>query len=214
MDITELKAEKRSDTGKGVARKLRAQGKIPAVLYGHDMAPMSIAINAKDFQTFQRGEAGAQVIKLTISGEKSKPMALIKEIQHHKVRGFPIHLDLQKVAMDEDITANLQIVSVGEAPGLKLGGVMEHHLWEVTVQGKPTDLPPQIEADISELQVGDNIHVRDLKLPDKITLVTALDELVLSILAPKVEAVAAPAEEIVEAEAEVLKEPVEEAATE
>lgn len=210
MEIAELKAELREGTGKGYARKLRAKGKIPVVLYG-DGASTSLTIDARDFSGLTRGEAGAHVIiKLLISGKRDKPTALIKEIQVDHVRGGFLHIDLQKVALDQETTASLPVATMGEAPGIKMGGVLEHHLWEVEVQGKPEAMPAHLEADVSEMQIGDSFHVRDIALPPDVIILTEPNEVVVSILPP---AIAAPvveeAEEAEEAEAEVIKTPEE-----
>ncbi|MCL5291722.1 MAG: 50S ribosomal protein L25 [Actinobacteria bacterium] len=214
MEIAELKAEKRQETGKGIARKLRAAGKIPVVLYGHDGEPVPLTVDAREFVGLTRGEAGAHIIvRLLIGGDRAKPTALIKEIQVSHAKGGVLHVDFQRVAMDQEITTALPVATVGEAPGIKMGGILEHHLWEVEVQGTPGDMPPHLEADVSNLQVGESFHVRELTLPPNLTLLTDPDEVVVSILSPRVEVPAVEAEEAEEAEAEVVK-TAEEAASE
>lgn len=206
MEIAELKAEKREKAGKGIARKLRASGMIPAVLYG-DGDSMPLAVDAREFAGITRGEAGAHVIvRLSITGNRGKPTALIKEIQTDRVRGGIIHIDFQRVALDQEVTTSLPILTVGEAPGIKMGGVLEHHLWEVEVQGKPADMPPHLEADISNLQIGESLHVRELAVAAGVTILTDPDEVVVSVLPPKVAAPAVEtAEELEEKEAEAVK---------
>jgi len=199
-----LKAARRDGAGKGVARKLRAAGQVPAVLYGHGMDPLSIAIDSKDLFHALHGSAGTNVlVDLVVEGKEH--LALPREIQRDHVRGQYLHVDFLAVRRDEKVEVDVPIRVVGESPGVKSGGVLEHHLWDLHVECLPGDVPDGIDADISALQVGDSLKVGDLVLPKGVGILTPADESVLGVITPQArvleEAVAVAAEGEAEAEA-------------
>lgn len=213
MEVAELKAEQRAGTGKGVAHRLRAAGKMPAILYGNGTEPMQLAIDKREFAALIRGESGSSlVVKLMIGGDSSRPTALIKDLQLDQVRGSLLHVDFQRVLMDQTIATTLPIAAVGEAPGVKFGGVLEHQLTEVDVEGTPAEMPAQLEADISGLEIGDSFNVRDLSVPSGVDIITDPDQVVFSIVPPKTEAPAVESVEEFEAGESDLFKKTEEAA--
>lgn len=183
-----LEAEKRDGGGKGAARKLRAHGRVPAVLYGHGVGPVSLSVGAKDLYKVLHGSAGTNVlVNLTVDG--AEHLALPREIQRDHVRGRYVHIDFLAVRRDEKVTVSVPVRVVGESPGVKVGGVVEHHLWELQVECLPGDVPDGIDADVSELQVGDSLRVSDIVPPEGVTVLTPPEESILSVVVPQVRVV-------------------------
>ena len=199
-----LKAEKREESGKGAARKLRAAGRVPAVLYGHGVGPMAVSVDARDLFHVLHGSAGTNVlVDLQVDG--AQHLSLPREIQRDHVRGRYLHVDFLAVRRDETVTVSVPVRVVGESPGVKAGGVIEHHLWDLQVECLPGDVPDGIEADVSKLQVGDSLRVADLLPPQGVSVLTPLEESVVAVVIPQVrvvEEVEAVAEEGEEAAAE------------
>jgi large subunit ribosomal protein L25 len=199
-----LKAEKREDSGKGAARKLRAAGRVPAVLYGHGVGPMAVSVDARDLFHVLHGSAGTNVlVDLQVDG--AQHLSLPRVIQRDHVRGRYLHVDFLAVRRDETVTVSVPVRVVGESPGVKAGGVIEHHLWELQVECLPGDVPDGIEADVSKLQVGDSLRVADLLPPQGVSVLTPLEDSVIAVVIPQVrvvEEVEAAAEEGEEAAAE------------
>jgi large subunit ribosomal protein L25 len=199
-----LKAERREESGKGAARKLRAAGRVPAVLYGHGVGPMAVSVDAKDLFHVLHGSAGTNVlVDLQVDG--AQHLSLPREIQRDHVRGRYVHVDFLAVRRDETVTVSVPVRVVGESPGVKAGGVIEHHLWELQVECLPGDVPDGIEADVSNLQVGDSLRVADLLPSQGVSVLTPLEESVVAVVIPQVrvvEEVEAAAEEGEEAAAE------------
>jgi large subunit ribosomal protein L25 len=182
---TKLQAEKRDETGKGVARKLRAAGRVPGVLYGQGVEPVALSVDAREMFHILHGAAGANaLVDLVVDGNEH--LALAREIQRDYIHNALIHIDFLAVSRTETITANVPVVETGEAAGVKEGGVVEHHLREVAVECFPQDLPDQIEIDITEIALGDMVHVSDLVAPQGVTILTNPEDAVLSIITPAV----------------------------
>lgn len=184
MDIVEMKVEKR-EAGKTAAKKTRNEGKIPAIFYGHGIEPVPISVDAKTLRVVVHGEAGTNVIlKLNIEGKRGGDTAIIKEVQKHPLKDSFVHIDFLKIALDEKIQAQVPVSVVGESIGVKEGGVLQHGLWEIEVEALPTDLPDNLEVDVTELQIGDTVRVGDLSVPSEIEVITDLEETVVSVVPP------------------------------
>ena len=180
---TILKAQARDGRGKGAARKLRAQGLVPGVLYGHGVEPVSIALSGQELQHFFRQTHGAaMVVDLEVDG--TVHMAIPREVQRDHLHGRYIHIDFLEVRRDEKVKMSIEIHEVGEAAGVKTGGVLEHHLRDVEIECLPGDVPEQIDADVTELELGDMIRVRDIVVPAGVTILTDPDTPVLSVVTP------------------------------
>jgi large subunit ribosomal protein L25 len=179
-----LVADKREGTGKGVARRLRASGRVPAVLYGHGMEPLSLSVDSRElFHLFHTGAGTNVLVDLVVDGDEH--LAMPREVQRDHIRGRFVHVDFLVVSRDEKITISVPIRVVGESVGVKAGGVLEHHLWEVQVECLPTDVPEAIEADVSDLEIGSGLRVSDLLAPDGATILTNADESVLAVTQPQ-----------------------------
>jgi large subunit ribosomal protein L25 len=185
MAEVKLTAESREGVGKGAARKIRAAGKVPAVLYGPAVEPMRLAVDALQLWHALHTDAGTNVlINLAVDGDTFLTMP--REVQRDIVRGTLLHVDFLRIRRDVAIQVDVPVLLVGESVGVKEGGVVEHHLWELRVECLPTQVPESIEADISALAVGDSLHVSDLKIPQHITLLTPAEETLVSVVPPPV----------------------------
>lgn len=184
METTKLTAEPRSEAGTGVAKRLRRAGKIPAVLYGGGTSE-PIVLDARDFRHAIHGKSGGTIFSLAVGGQQAAT-AIVKEIQRDSTRDEITHVDFQTISMDEVIHATLPIRAVGEAPGVKMGGVVQHATWEIDVQSKAKDMPEAIEIDLSPLNIGDSIHVADLSMPEGVEILTSPEAIIVSVLVPTV----------------------------
>jgi large subunit ribosomal protein L25 len=180
-----LNAEVRDGVGKGAARKIRARGKVPAVLYGPQVEPQRVAVDERALWHALHTDAGMNVlIDLQIDGQEY--LTLPREVQRDIVRGTLLHVDFLRIRKDVAIQVDVPVHLVGESQGVKEGGVVEHHLWELKVECLPTDVPESIEADISRLGIGDSLHVSDLRVPGNVTVLTPEEETIVSVVPPPV----------------------------
>ena len=198
---TKLTAERRSDAGKGVARKLRAAGKIPAVLYGQGLETTPLTVDSRELSHLLHGSAGSNVlVDLMVDGEEH--LAIPREIQRDHIHSKFVHVDFLAVSRTETITVNVPVHETGDAAGVKEGGVVEHHLREVQIECLPQDVPDEIVVDITDVELGDMVHVSDLVTPAGVTILTSPEDAVLSVVTPaalRVEAdLSVPGEEGVE----------------
>jgi large subunit ribosomal protein L25 len=185
-----LIARTRSETGKGAARKMRSAGEVPAVMYGQGTDPQPLAVKKEELQDVIHGEAGLNVLldlQVVDGKEKDSHLVMIKELQKHPFKEKLLHVDFLKVARDEKVTMKVPLSIRGEetAAGLKAGGTLQHNLWEVEVECLPTEVPDHIYADITDLKIGDHLGVEDLEAPEGISILTDSEDIVLTILAPR-----------------------------
>ena len=203
-----LEAKTRTESGKGVARKLRSEGKIPAVIYGHDRAPEALVVDTMAFSRLA-SVSGATIIDVTVDG-KAPVKALIREIQRNPVRpGDVIHLDLYEVKADEKITVKVPVHLVGTPDGVRnSGGVLDHSIREMEIEVFPGDIPPSIDIDVTALTIGHSIYVRDVSAP-KVKILNDPNIPVCSVVAPRAEEVVVPVagEVPVTAEPELIRKP-------
>ena len=154
MEVT-LRAQPRSATGKGPARQARMAGRVPAILYGRGIVPTPLAVDSKQIGHALHTEAGANVlVNLEVEGGR-RYLTMVREVQRHPVRGNLLHVDFVNTARDVKTHAEVPLQITGESRGVREGGVIEHHLWELRVEALPTDIPSSLEADISSLGIGD-----------------------------------------------------------
>jgi large subunit ribosomal protein L25 len=193
-----LKAEPRAQIGKGAARKMRAGGRVPAVVYGRDVDPLHVSIDAKELFHLLHTDAGMNVL-VDMKVNSDNFLAMPREVQRDYIRGQFLHVDFLRIKRDEKIGVEVPIHLVGESHGVKEGGVVEHHLWTLHLECFPQDVPTSIEADITTLGINESLKVMDLEIPDKLTLLTSPDEVIVSVVPPQIlrveEEVAAEAEE-------------------
>src|SRR3972149_5068859 len=186
MDILELKAQVRQEKGKNQIKQLRAEGLLPANVYGYQAEATNIAVSGREFGNLIHSSSGTHVIlKLIIDNGKS-PTVIVRDIQRNPVRDELLHVDFLSVALDEKIISAVPISIVGDSVGVREGGILQHGLWEVQVEALPTDLPDHIEVDISDLKIGDSLHASEINLPPELTMVTATEDVVATVLPPVV----------------------------
>ena len=182
-----LAAEHREVTGKEVAR-LRHAGRLPAVVYGHGVDSDNVTVDAHEFELLRRHTGPNALVDLSVDGAKAQPV-LIHGVQVHPVNRRPLHVDLFLVRMTEELTVDVPLVAIGESsPIVDLGGTLLHPIESVRIRALPDHLPQSIEYSIESLVDFDTtIHVRDLDIPEDVTLMTDGDEIVAKVQAPRVE---------------------------
>jgi len=184
MAETKLKAELRTETGKGPAHRLRASGRVPAVLYGHGMEPVSLSVSGLDLIHLFRQAGSNALVDLQVDGEVH--LAIARDVQRDHLRGRYIHLDFLVIRRDEKISISVAVHEVGESIGVSEGGVVEHHLREIELECLPADVPERIEVDISHMRLGDMVHVGEIPPPSGSTFLTDPETPVLSIITPAI----------------------------
>ena len=197
MATASLSAEARSDTGKGVARKLRAAGRVPGVVYGHGREPQSLSLVARDLdKLLSTIAAGSTVVELTLGGATTK--TLIREIQRHPFKKQIMHIDFMELVAGEKVLVDIPLVFVGIPEGVRLSGaLLEQILHSIEVNVDPSNIPNHIDVDVANLAMGHSLHVRDLVLPAGIEVMTDEDATICAVIAPRavVEAAAAEGDE-------------------
>lgn len=180
-----ITAQTRDETGKGAARTARREGRVPGILYGHGEESVALSVDARELQKLVSTiSVDNTIVDLDMNGESYK--VLIRELQRHPFREDFLHIDFFHVVMDEMIHVEIPILITGVSTGVKnKGGVLDHQLRELEVYCLPGNIPEKVELDVSELDIGDSIHVRDITLPD-IEVLTDLDRSVVAVLAPTV----------------------------
>ena len=176
MGDQSLAVEVRTDTGKGVARKLRAVGRIPAVLYGHGNASVSLSIQAKDLDTLLKTSHAGLNTLIDLEGDSAVAgkVVLIKELQRHSVAGTLSHADFFEIDATAKIHVSVPIKLEGIPEGVKLGGVLEHMMREIDLLCLPNAIPDSLEVDVSGMNQNESLHVSDLTLPEGVE--TGVDE--------------------------------------
>jgi large subunit ribosomal protein L25 len=185
---TQLKAQPRADTGKEAARKLRAQGRIPAVIYGKDMEAIGISLDLQETEyLFQRIAVENTILDVLLEGEKEPVPSLIREIQSYPDKPGLLHVDflrIQKgVAVEVDIPVSLEGVPVGVR---EAGGILEQVINELRVKCIPSKIPEVISLDVTGLAVGDSLHVYDVPVEEDVDILVDLDRTICSVQVPKV----------------------------
>lgn len=192
-----LKALPRDGAGRRFAKHSRAQGLIPAVIYGAHTQSTQIQVAEMEVaRIFKHATSENMLVQLTVEekGRSAERLAFIQEIQRHPLTDRILHLDFHEIRSDEKLRARVPIFALGEPEGVRTGGgVLEQALRELEVECLPKDLPERVEIDVSALLIGGNIHVKDLKVPANVTVISHADVSVFIVLAPTKEEEAAPA---------------------
>jgi large subunit ribosomal protein L25 len=195
MAVIPLRGTRREKLGKGGARKARAAGEIPGVLYGHGETPVAVAVGSREFDVALRGHKGGNaIVSLSVAG--SDYTALVRDVQYDPVTHQIIHLDFQHISLTEMIEVSVPIHLTGLAVGVKDGGgILEPITRELEVRCLPTAIPASIDVDVSALNIGDSIHVRDITVPEGV-VVLADPETTLATVVPPTVMEEKPAEEV------------------
>ncbi|MES2568939.1 MAG: 50S ribosomal protein L25, partial [Verrucomicrobiota bacterium] len=200
-----LTAQTRTQTGRNAVKKIKSQGFVPAVIYGSTGTPANLQVGARDISKLLSHAVGEHLLvdlEIADGGQVSNRLALIQEVQHHAVTRNVLHVDFLSVDAGKKLHSEVSIEPVGEPSGVKNhGGILEINLHAVEVECLPQDLPEFISVDVSALEVGDAIHIKDLVLPSGVTARGNGDLTVIHIAAPKVEV-----ESTTAGQPEVLKE--------
>ncbi len=196
MKSVSLTAYPRTLVKRTGVKKIRRGGRVPAVIYGRQQTPQNLEVGAKEMQTLIHGSASENIlVDLSIEGESAKHLALVQEIQHHPLSGQLVHVDLHEVNENEKVVVTVPVETLGEAVGVKTsGGVLEHVLFRLKVRALPKDLPECLEADVSALDIGQSIHLGDIKPPANVEILGDKKVVVISVAAPVTEAQGAAAE--------------------
>ena len=188
MSENVLAVELRDGTGKGVTRKIRRAGRVPAVIYGHGKATLSLSLDPKSLESILKAsDAGVNTL-IGLEGDSaiSGKTVLVKELQRDPVDGFLMHADLFEVDPEEKIAISVPVHVVGIAEGITMGGILDHALREVELECLPSAIPDAIELDVTALSLGDSIHVRDLVVGEGISVRTHEELPVVSVILPTV----------------------------
>ena len=198
-----LTATTRKETGKEVAKKLRREGMLPGVVYGHKTDPIPLTLELKPLIALLEGGKGeSKLINLSVEGNggPSEKTVMIKELQIDPLTRHYLHIDFFEVSMDEEVTLSIPITLTGDAAGVEMGGVLQQVRRELEIKCLPSQIPDSISVDVSPLNIGDSIHLKDVSLPSGIKVLEDEDLTIVTVLAPTVEKEPV-AEEVEEAEA-------------
>jgi large subunit ribosomal protein L25 len=208
MATVSFNATARDAVGKGAARQLRSKGQVPAVIYGHGRDPQALSLNARDLdKMLGHIQAESTVIEVTVGGTTAK--TLIREIQRHPIKRQILHVDFQALVAGEKVTVSIPIVLQGIPEGVRLGGgVLDQTLRELEIEVDPSSIPDHVEYDVTNMVIGDSVHVSDLKVPEGVTVLDDPETSVAVLAAPRavIEETAAVAEPV-EGEAGAVAEP-------
>jgi len=195
METLTLEVELREGTGKGPARRARAQGRMPAVFYGRKSEGQNLVVDTHDFRRRIANLEGTHLIELRSSAAYiDKRVVLLREVQHHPVTGTPVHADFYEVALDQAIVVRVPLRFVGKGPGVSLGGILQPIIREMEVRCLPTAIPDHITVDVSGLAIHDALHVADLQLPAGVEAIQDETDTVVSVVPPTTDAKAEGAE--------------------
>jgi large subunit ribosomal protein L25 len=183
-DVT-LTAQRRSAAGKGPAGRVRREGLVPAVVYGLGSDNVSVSVSSRELLHILSGATGMNTL-ITLNIDGSSELAIARQLQRDPVKGTLLHVDFVRVRADQTIQAEIPVHLTGDAEGVARGGVLEQLVHTLTVEAKPSDFPPSIEHDISALEIGGQVYVRDLVAPPGVTVLQSEDDLVGQISAPRV----------------------------
>ncbi len=203
MELLELNALVRETVGNGPARALRRQGRIPAILYGPDIDSIKLSVNNKEFeQTLKNTKSGQLLVNLLVqNGERVQHPAMLTELQTNPISGDLLHADFYQIALDRKINVMTPLNIIGKSKGVEAGGFLQVIRRELEVSCLPNLVPESIEVDITDLDVGDSLHVDEIQVGENIEIVADANFTVVTVTAPTKEDVG---------EAEELEEELEE----
>ncbi len=197
----ELTAVKRGETGKGAARRIRSSGRVPAIVYGKDLAPMALTVDGHEaLRLFQSISVENTIVSLAIDGE-DKMDTLVREVQSHPFRYELIHVDFYQIQKGVEIEVDIPLLLTGTAEGVRnSGGILEQILHEIRVKCVPSQIPVSFEIDVTVLEIGDSFHVSDIDIGEEVELLTDLERTICAVALPKIIEVEEEEEELEEGE--------------
>lgn len=186
-----LTVQTRTQVGRNAIKKVRKEGLIPGVIYGVGQEPINLEVNGRQLSTVLAHASSENILldlEIVDGDNKRNSLAMIQEVQHHPIQRRILHVDFHAVSATEKITAEVPIETIGEPVGVKTnGGLLEHNLRELEVECLPGDLPERIEVDVTNLDVNQSIHIKDLKLPPGVEAVADPDLTVVAVSAARVD---------------------------
>ena len=188
-----LLTEQRTDFGSRPAGRLRRAGKVPAVVYGLDTETVRVAVPARELGHILAGESGLNTL-ITLQLDGDDILTLARQIQRDPLRGDFVHVDFIRIRRDVAVAAEVPVHLVGEATGVRDGGLLEQLVFSLQVEAKPEAIPNSIEVDVSELEIGDQLRISDLRLPAAVDVQHEPEELVVQVVMPRVVEEPEPAE--------------------
>jgi large subunit ribosomal protein L25 len=197
----------REATGKGPNRRLRAEGKIPAVVYGEGSQSEKVSLNSHEFEKLMSNadmQSAILNLRRSDSAESSEENVIIRELQRDPVTRRILHVDLFRIRMDVENDFEVAIHSVGTPVGVREGGILETHVRTLEIRCLPTNLPAAITVDVHALAVNSSIHAKDIKVPEGVTIISDPDTVLYTVLPPKEAAVVQPVEGEAPAQPEVI----------
>jgi large subunit ribosomal protein L25 len=188
LETLEIQADKREPGSKHKARRLRRDGKVPAILYGPKTQPVSLQLDKKDFTARVAGLEGSHLVRLkSPASDLTDKVALVKDMQYHPITGDVIHADLYEVDLTAKIQVRVPLHFVGKAAGVVRGGILQPAVREIEVECLPLEIPPFFEVEVSALDIGDSLHVEDLPMPSGVQALYESNFALVSVVPPTVE---------------------------
>ena len=207
-DNVVLKADRRTQVGKQAVKHLRLKGLLPAVVYGEKQDPIVCSVDRKELEVILHDQGRNALVSLDLPDGQAQDTTIIKEIQHHPLKGEMQHVDFHRISLTEKIIVEVAVEAEGNPVGVRTeGGILEHMLYEVEVECLPTDIPDKVVFDVTEMSIGDTIHVSDLVVEGNVEIVTESDRSVFVVVPPAVAQVAEDEEEEEALEEEEMQEP-------
>lgn len=206
MAQSTLNVLKRNRMGKSGAKEIRNEGNVPAILYGKGTDPLALVVNPSELKQALSTDARENtLLQMSIDGEKLEGLSLLREIQYDFISSKPIHFDFQAIDMNAQIEVKVPINIIGRANGVKEGGILEEILREIEVLCLPSNIPDFFDVDVTDLEMGHTIHVRDIEVADDISILRGDGESIVAVHAPKVEVIEVEEEEGEEIEGEEVE---------
>ena len=207
-DNVVLKADRRTQVGKQAVKHLRLKGRLPAVVYGEKQDPIVCSVDRKELEVILHDQGRNVLLSLDLTDGQAQDTTIIKEIQHHPLKGEMQHVDFHRISLTEKIIVEVAVEAEGNPVGVRTeGGILEHMLYELEVECLPTDIPDKVVFDVTEMSIGDTIHVSDLVVEGNVEIVTESDRSVFVLVPPTVAQVAEDEEEEEALEEEEMQEP-------
>ena len=178
-----LKLQTRNETGSKSSRRMRREGKIPVIIYGHQKEPKQCAVEVLDWQGFKKQDT--QLAKILIDNAQKPLNVLVKDIQHDYLAGKTLHIDFQEINMDEEITTTVAIGYTGTPAGAAEGGMLSQTSYEIEVSCLPANLPDSIEVDVTDLELGDSLLIKDIVMPEDVTCTEEPESTIFYVSLPK-----------------------------
>lgn len=189
-----LNVELREQTGKGICRRLRSAGRIPAVVYGKGLEPVAVSLDQKQFSDAIAGEGGRNhILTLKGAGKLDGETVIVADLLADPIKRTPRHVDLHKINLSDKVKVHVRVNLVGTAAGAKAGGMVDFAMHELEIECLPVHIPDHINVDVTELTIGHSIHVGEIVAPVGLTILSDAKAAVVSILGRKAEAAEAPA---------------------